>query len=119
MDIDSVGKQLEDRGLTDEQIDEFLEHHGVKGQKWGVRRATKLQSMSKQTVERNLNVQRKVGTVGAAYVGAKATGLVLAAIGASPAVGVAGAAAVGLSAGFSVHHILQKHGAKTLSQLKG
>ena len=27
-----------DLDLTEEEVDEFLEHHGIKGQKWGVRR---------------------------------------------------------------------------------
>lgn len=40
IDIDELGEFLEHQGLTDDQIDDyFLAHYGVKGQKWGVRRA--------------------------------------------------------------------------------
>lgn len=41
MDIDEIGEFLEHQGLSDEAIDEYFEHHGVKGQRWGVRRAEK------------------------------------------------------------------------------
>lgn len=41
-EIDLIGNTLEHQGLTDDQIDNyFLEHQGVKGMKWGVRRAEK------------------------------------------------------------------------------
>jgi hypothetical protein len=36
-DILELGFMLEDKGLTHSEIDDFLEHHGIKGQKWGVR----------------------------------------------------------------------------------
>lgn len=39
MNIDQIGLFLEHQGLSDEAIDDFFEHHGVKGQKWGVRKA--------------------------------------------------------------------------------
>lgn len=42
MDVDAMGIFLEHQGLSDEAIDDFFEHHGVKGQKWGVRRAARL-----------------------------------------------------------------------------
>lgn len=39
MNVDEVGDILEHQGLTDEEIDDFFEHHGVKGMRWGQRRA--------------------------------------------------------------------------------
>lgn len=41
MNIDQIGDFLEHQGLSDEQIDEYFEHHGTKGMKWGVRRAAR------------------------------------------------------------------------------
>jgi hypothetical protein len=42
MNVDKVGRYLEHQGFSDEMIDDFFEHHGVKGQKWGVRRKAKI-----------------------------------------------------------------------------
>lgn len=39
--IDVIGLMLEDKGLTHSEIDSYLEHRGVKGMKWGVRRQQK------------------------------------------------------------------------------
>lgn len=39
MDPDELGMMLEERGLTDDEIDAVLEHSGVKGMKWGQRKA--------------------------------------------------------------------------------
>jgi len=35
----AVGQDLEAAGLSHAQIDAYFEHHGVKGQKWGIRNA--------------------------------------------------------------------------------
>ncbi len=43
MDPEVLGEMLEERGLSDEDIDAVLEHAGVKGMKWGVRREKRLQ----------------------------------------------------------------------------
>lgn len=39
--IDLIGTMLEDKGLSHSEIDDFFEHSGVKGMKWGVRKAAK------------------------------------------------------------------------------
>ena len=36
--IDDVGRFLEHRGMSDEAIDTYFEHHGVKGMRWGQRK---------------------------------------------------------------------------------
>lgn len=36
--VDQVGEYLEHQGLSDDEIDEFLEHFDVPGMKWGVRK---------------------------------------------------------------------------------
>lgn len=33
--------------MSDQQIDEFLEHHGVKGQKWGIRNQQRLDRVAR------------------------------------------------------------------------
>lgn len=38
MEIDLVGQMLQEKGLDDSEIETWFEHHGVKGQKWGLRR---------------------------------------------------------------------------------
>lgn len=38
MNVDEIGTYLEHLGLNDVEIDNFFEHHGVKGQRWGVRK---------------------------------------------------------------------------------
>lgn len=44
-EIDVIGGRLESNGLSHSAIDEhFLAHYGVKGMKWGERRARKIQS---------------------------------------------------------------------------
>ena len=39
MDTDQIGEFLEHRGLTDDEIDAYFEHSGVRGMKWGQQKA--------------------------------------------------------------------------------
>lgn len=49
MTPDQIGEYLEHQGATDDEIDEFLEHFGVKGMKWGQRKArTKSEPMTRE-----------------------------------------------------------------------
>lgn len=43
MDVDEIGIFLEYQGMSDAAIDQYFEHHGVKGQKWGVRKQQRLE----------------------------------------------------------------------------
>lgn len=54
-EIDLIGHALEHSGMTDDEIDEyFLEHTGVKGMKWGVRRSKSRESKSQtQTTDKH------------------------------------------------------------------
>jgi len=47
MTIDQIGELLESRGATDTEINVYLEHFGVKGMHWGVRRAEKQAARSR------------------------------------------------------------------------
>lgn len=45
-----IGSRLEDEGLSHAEIDDyFLEHYGVKGMKWGVRRTRRIQKSIDRT----------------------------------------------------------------------
>lgn len=47
-EIDLIGDALEHSGLTDDEIDKyFLEHAGVKGMKWGVRRNNRAETLNR------------------------------------------------------------------------
>lgn len=48
IDIDELGTFLEHQGLTDDEIDMyFLDHTGVKGMKWGVRRNKRAETLNR------------------------------------------------------------------------
>lgn len=72
MNIDQIGMFLEHQGLSDATIDDFFEHHGVKGQKWGVRKQ-KIRAFG-QRHEKGLKI---AGGSAAIAAGAVAAGLVL------------------------------------------
>lgn len=74
MNITDIGKYLEHQGWSDDQIDEYLAHFGVKGMKWGVRRQKKEQNKgSAKTVSnhdvRNRNLKIAAGVLAVAAVG--------------------------------------------------
>lgn len=48
VDVEKLGMFLEHQGFSDEAIDAYFEHHGVKGQKWGVSRS-KNRALNKQS----------------------------------------------------------------------
>jgi hypothetical protein len=51
---------------TDKEVEEFLEHHGVKGMKWGVRnRAASKNRPTSKRKERNKAVLKSVGRISA------------------------------------------------------
>jgi hypothetical protein len=47
MNVDEVGEILEHQGLSDDEIDAFFEHQGVKGMRWGVRRQRRVNTLLK------------------------------------------------------------------------
>lgn len=60
MDIETVGLMLEEKGLTHSEIDAWFEHHGVKGQQWGVRhkRNRELNKASRQKDRAEIRTER-------------------------------------------------------------
>lgn len=116
MDIDEVGNYLEAQGMSDDEIDVVLQHYGVRGQKWGIRKkrsgpptkAERRKNLYKQTVKGNKTNRRVLsGTtaVAAILVGRK-IGLSKAQ---SAGAGVAGAALV--------NSMMRVHGAKRLTEI--
>jgi hypothetical protein len=57
--------------ITDEEIYAYLEHHGVKGQKWGVRRARSSKSVPKLSKREKVGIAAigaGVGILGARFM---------------------------------------------------
>lgn len=77
MDTNTIGIFLEDQGLSDESIDEFLEHFGVRGQKWGVRKKN-INSNNSETVSSGSSKKKKALKIagGIAGVAAVAAGTI-------------------------------------------
>jgi len=72
MDADQIGIFLEDQGFSDEAIDEYFEHHGVAGQKWGVRNTSRSSVKNARLVNRGSGHQAlklTAGTVAGALIG--------------------------------------------------
>jgi len=66
-EIDRLGDFLEHQGFDDEGIDEyFLEHHGVKGMQWGVRKQRRIERQirsQQRQVDRTRRVASGVGSI--------------------------------------------------------
>lgn len=86
MNIDEIGEFLEHEGLSDDMIDEFFEHHGVVGMKWGIRRGKSKTGVSRSRgalIDRNDRLRRNIrqvqsgekfkasAAIGRAFVGEK------------------------------------------------
>lgn len=76
MDTDTMCIFLEGQGFSDESIDDFLEHFGVRGQKWGVRKTTTSSGNSSQNREKFKKAAKIAG--GVAGVAAVAAGAIYA-----------------------------------------
>jgi hypothetical protein len=71
MNVDEIGTYLEHLGLNDVEIDDFFEHHGVKGQRWGVRRQKRPMTpteakykLEKQSIKNEYKLNKKDIKVG-------------------------------------------------------
>ena len=111
MTPEQIGEYLEHQGATDDEIDEFLEHFGVKGMRWGQRKATPSSNSNGpgRMTKSNLR-KRRLGIAGGALLGGAVAGRLLPM---SAAAVVAGAVAGGVA----TNKILQKHGSKKVSEL--
>lgn len=63
MDTDQIGEFLEHKGLSDDEIDDYFEHHGVKGMKWGTRKQARLER-TQRVAEGKGSLGDKVRTLG-------------------------------------------------------
>jgi hypothetical protein len=57
-EIYSVGMMLEEKGLSHSQIDAYFEHHGVKGMRWGERRATRKTARVQGRIDRTKRIAK-------------------------------------------------------------
>ena len=46
--------------MDEERLNEFLEHHGIKGQRWGIRRTPEQLGHKVDKLKKMLNFSRKV-----------------------------------------------------------
>lgn len=102
--------------ITDEEIDDFLEHFGVRGMRWGVRRAQNHTSFNKTFKTRPLG--QKVGITYAGGGAAFATAVLASRLGVRPIISIAGGTGVGILTQHAVANILDKHGDKKASSIK-
>lgn len=77
MGVDKLSGFLENQGLSDESIDDILEHFGKKGMRWGQRKSTKspgpgrsnkAREKAKKTLVKGLIVS-PIAAAGAMYAG--------------------------------------------------
>ena len=124
MNVEELGTYLEHQGLSDDEIDAVLEHYGVKGQKWGIRRNRTQKRIPSKTerkrqqfdaVKRDTKTQRRVAT-GAAFIAAniiangvaKKAGLNKKFVYSTVVLGTA-----------SVNSLMRVHGATRLAEIQG
>jgi hypothetical protein len=79
MTPDQIGEYLEHQGATDDEIDEFLEHFGVKGMKWGQRKARSKSEPMTREERRKASNRKALKTAAGVSAGAIAAGYLAAA----------------------------------------
>lgn len=104
--------------ITDEEILDYLEHHGVKGQRWGTRKSRSSKTL---TVPRNIIQVEKAPVhhppTTKEVVGTVAVGVGAAFIAKSLRLNLPASAAVGLTAGAITSAFIDRHKDKKLSEL--
>lgn len=93
-----------------EELRDFLEHHGVKGMKWGQRRAARRERF------RSLSRKQKVGVAGASIAGAL-IGSNLGSLTGSSLVRLAGTGGGALAGAGMVYKVLGKQGKRRVSDI--
>jgi hypothetical protein len=71
MTPEQIGEYLEHRGATDEEIEDFLEHFGMRGMRWGVRKDIGPSGKVRTTRSAGSKATIVVGALGGSMVGTK------------------------------------------------
>lgn len=99
----------------EDEVLNFLEHHGVRGQKWGVRRRAKATRAINSG--RTLTPGNKALVVAGGFATAKTVNFILRAAGAQP-MGKVGSSAVAAGGALVARDLLKRHQQKSITQLK-
>lgn len=127
MNVDEVGTYLEHQGFSDAEIDDvFLEHFGVRGMKWGQRKALQINAeraaKGKPGVKNSQYVGNKltrgVGYYVAYAVGVNTTFKIMQKKGKDPVKSLAAASAGGIAGIVATNMVLKRVGKKRRSELE-
>ena len=110
MDPEIFANMLSAKGLSDEEIDNALAHFGVKGMRWGQRKAKEISNSPKTRSASDNKAVRLTAAGISGYAVARTIG--------SRSVNGKAILVGGAAAAFAVNRVLKNHGDKTLKELR-
>jgi hypothetical protein len=116
MDTLTIGTFLENQGFSDKAIDEYLEHHGVRGQRWGVKNTGSGGKPSPQQIRTRHGIAAVAGPI-AVIQGAMVGRLLAKHFNLPVAATMIGSAAVTAAGMVVATKILKNHGQKKANEI--